>query len=132
MNPRSTINFAVAFAMLVTVMPARAAEPPPERVTALVVYGDDPCPQGKGDEIVVCARKPESERYRIPKSLRNRPAPPGGPGWASQVAEMDKAGRAVLPNSCSAVGSNGFTGCTAAMLRQWFAERRMDAAANKP
>ena len=112
--------------------PVRAAEPPPNRVINLVVYGEDACPEGKGDDIVVCARRPESERYRIPKPLRERPKPQGGPGWASQVAEMEKAGRMLLPDSCSPVGSNGSTGCTAAMLRQWFAERRMDEAASTP
>lgn len=116
----------------IVVIPAWAAEPPPERVINLIVYGEDSCPEGKGDDIVVCARQPESERYRIPKPLRERPKPEGGPGWASQVAEMEKAGQMLLPDSCSPVGSNGFTGCTAAMIRQWYAEKRMDEAAGKP
>lgn len=103
-----------------------------ERVSTLVVYGDDPCPKGEGDDIVVCARKPESERYRIPKQIRKKPAPEGGPGWASQVAEMEEAGRAVIPGSCSVNGSYGFTGCTAEMLRQWFAERRMEESKGVP
>ncbi|MEO8724135.1 MAG: hypothetical protein ABI395_11575 [Sphingobium sp.] len=115
---------------------AKAPDPdikdPPQRVFALVVYGDDPCPKGEGDEIIVCARKPEAERYRIPKPLRDKPKPSGGPGWASQVADMEAAGRAVQPNSCSVNGSYGYTGCTAAMLHQWYAERQMDKAANKP
>lgn len=102
------------------------AEEPPQRVITLVVYGDDACPQGQGDDIVVCARKPESERYRIPKPVRDKPAPEGGPGWASQVALMEDAGRALIPGSCSVNGSYGFTGCTAAMIRQWYAERRME------
>lgn len=112
--------------------PAAATEPSPQKIFNLVVYGDDPCPQGEGDEIVVCARKPESERYRIPKKLREKPEVSGGPGWGSQVAGMEAAGRVLLPNSCSAVGSNGFTGCNAAMLRQWFAEKRMNESAGVP
>jgi hypothetical protein len=127
----------VAAAMLpVPVFAAKAPDPDikdaPERVVALVVYGDDPCPMGQGDEIIVCARKPEAERYRIPKRLRDKPKPSGGPGWASQVANMEAAGRAVQPNSCSPNGSYGFTGCTAAMLHKWYAERQMDKAADKP
>lgn len=121
--------------LLVPVLPAPAvaqAEPPPERIINLLVYGDDPCPQGKGDEIVVCARKPESERYRIPKKLREKPAVAGGPGWGSQVATMEQVQRQNLPNSCSVIGSNGFTGCTAQMLQQWFAERRMQQSAGEP
>lgn len=116
-----------------TLLPSHArAEEPPQRIFAAVVYGDDPCPKGEDDEIVVCARKPESERYRIPKALRDKPAPMGGPGWGSQVANMEAAGRQLLPGSCSPVGSNGFTGCTSAMLKQWFAERRMQESTGTP
>lgn len=113
---------------------AAQAEDPPQRVIALVVYGDDPCPADAGsrDEIIVCARKPEAERYRIPKTLREKPEVVGGPGWASQVATMDQAGQAITPNSCSPNGSYGFTGCTQAMLRQWHAERRMQESAGVP
>lgn len=121
--------------LLVPLFPSVAtaqAEPPPERIINLLVYGDDPCPQGKGDEIVVCARKPESERYRIPKKLREKPAVAGGPGWGSQVATMEQVQRQTLPNSCNAIGSNGFTGCTAQMLQQWFAERRMQESVGEP
>ena len=113
--------------------PADTAAPDPMRRTiSLVVYGDDPCPKNEGDEIVVCARRPESERYRIPKPLREKPVPVGAPGWASQVAQMEQAGRAIIPGSCSVNGSYGFTGCTAAMIRQWFAERRMEASKDIP
>ena len=38
-----------------------------EKVNQLIVYGDDPCPQSSADQITVCARKGESERYRIPE-----------------------------------------------------------------
>lgn len=108
------------------------AEPPPERTINLLVYGDDPCPQGEGDEIVVCARRPEAERYRIPKKLREKPAVSGGPGWGSQVATMESVQRQNLPNSCSVNGANGATGCTAKMLEQWFAERRMQQSRSEP
>lgn len=111
--------------------PALAAEPP-QKIFALVVYGDEACPKAEGDEIVVCARKPESERYRIPKTLRDKPAVSGGPGWGSQVANMEAVGRQTIPGSCSVNGSYGATGCTAAMLRQWFAERRMQESAGVP
>lgn len=115
---------------LVLGTPARAE--PPQRIFNLIVYGDDACPKADSDEIVVCARKPESERYRIPKKLREKPAVSGGPGWGSQVATMENVQRQTLPGSCSAIGSNGFTGCTAKMLQQWFAERRMQESAGIP
>jgi hypothetical protein len=129
---RSSLLAALLLTTVAPVAPALAQEPPPQRITSLVVYGNDACPKGEGDEVVVCARRPESERYRIPKPLREKPAVAGGPGWASQVANMEQASRQILPNSCSPVGSNGFTGCTAAMLKQWFAERRMKESAGVP
>ena len=41
-----------------------------ENVRMVIVYGDDAAPEAVGDEIVVVARLPESDRYRIPESLR--------------------------------------------------------------
>lgn len=133
MRTSRTLFAAILMASGVAPLPAMAQPaPPPQRIFNLIVYGDDPCPKGEGDEIVVCARKPESERYRIPKKLREKPAVAGGPGWGSQVATMEQVQRQTLPGSCSAIGSNGFTGCTAQMLQQWFAERRMQESKGEP
>ena len=132
---RRPVVLPLAALALASILPApllAQPAPPPERIQNLTVYGDDPCPQGEGDEIVVCARRPESERYRIPKKLREKPAPAGGPGWGSQVATMEQVQRQTLPNSCSVNGSFGFTGCTAQMLSQWFAERRMQESTGEP
>jgi hypothetical protein len=112
---------AISFALMATPAPAEA----PDRVETLVVYGDDPCPVEEGGGIVVCARKPESERYRIPKDLRPKKEVAGSQGWGSRVQTMEATGRQLLPNSCTVIGSNGQTGCTQAMLRQWFEERRL-------
>lgn len=99
---------------------------PPERISFLVTFGKDKCPEAVGDEIIVCAPAPESERYRIPKDLRVAEAGlvSGGASWTSAVESLDGYSRAVLPNSCSVNGSNGFTGCSKAALDQWHAERR--------
>ncbi|GAA0860854.1 hypothetical protein GCM10009115_01100 [Sphingopyxis soli] len=99
---------------------------PPQRTSILYTYGDDPCPETTGDEIVVCAQQPESDRYRVPKDLRhqNEEAPAGGGSWASKVEGYDAVARQTRPDSCSPVGSYGFTGCAAAALRQWFEARR--------
>ena len=112
---------------------AQSAEPP-QRTSVLYTYGDEPCPEPKGDEIVVCAQQPESDRYRVPKALRHKEenTSVGGGSWASAVeGNTYGAAAASRPDSCSPVGSYGYTGCTAAALRQWFAERRaMNAAKN--
>lgn len=100
---------------------------PPERVSVLYTYGNEPCPEAQGDEIVVCAQQPEADRYRVPKALRQKEEDTsvGGGSWASAVdGYTNGAAAASRPNSCSPVGSYGYTGCTAAMLRDWFAERR--------
>lgn len=104
---------------------------PDERIEAVVVYGNDACPASSDGSIVVCARKPESERYRIPRELRHHEerVALGSQGWAANVQSLEAAGRVLLPNSCSAVGTNGFTGCSLAMLHQWYAERQMEGRA---
>ena len=117
---------------LALALPAFAASPP-GRESNLVVYGDDPCPRpadAEADEIVVCARKPEEERYRIPPRLRERPDEPSEVSWASRVEGLDEGARAMRPNSCSVVGSGGQTGCTQMMIRQWFDERRLRSIQN--
>lgn len=97
----------------------------PNRITNVTVYGNEPCPKGDGDEIVVCAREPEGEQYRIPKRLREtKKNDPPSQSWTARVRTLDEASRPSMPNSCSAVGSGGQTGCTMEMLRQWFAERQ--------
>ena len=98
---------------------------PPKRISFLVTFGADKCPEAVGDEIVVCATQPESERYRVPESLRKTEGTPvRGGSWTSAVESLDGYARAVLPNSCSVNGSTGFTGCTQQALQAWFAERR--------
>jgi len=87
------------------------------------VFGDDPCPAGEDGEIVVCARRPESDRYRIPAPLRRSSRPPEQ-SWASRAEALDEASRDARPGSCSVVGSFGQSGCTQQMIRQWAAERR--------
>jgi dihydrodipicolinate reductase len=98
----------------------------PERLSVLVTFGEEECPEPESeDEIVVCAKQPESERYRIPKDLRKTEEELAvDHSWSSTVALHEDAARAGRPNSCSVVGTNGFTGCQSARIRQWFAERR--------
>jgi len=113
-------------ALLLVIPAAHASSEPPQRTRMAVTYGDDRCPeQTDPDEIVVCGHEPESERYRIPKKLRERPDDaPMAQAWGARVEDMDQITRFTRPNSCSAVGSGGQTGCTAVAMQQWFAARR--------
>jgi hypothetical protein len=98
---------------------------PPERTSFLVTFGAEQCPAAVGDEIIVCAAQPEGDRYRIPKPLREEEeAIVAGGSWTAAVESLDGYARAILPNSCSVNGSNGFTGCLQKALQQWHAERR--------
>lgn len=99
-----------------------AAEPQ-ERTRSAEVYGDDPCPRSSNDEIVVCGREPETERYRIPKRLRDVAVTEQA--WNNRVETLDDVSRAGVPNSCSPVGSGGQSGCFARNRNQWRADRRI-------
>ena len=77
----------------------------------LVIYGDDECPRGQSeDEIVVCARHPESERFRIPERFREKEISPqnANESWAVRAEALEYAGRTGI-NSCSVVGPGGGT-----------------------
>jgi hypothetical protein len=96
---------------------APAAAQDMDRISEIIVYGDDPCPRSTDDDIVVCARKPESERYRIPERLRT-----GGPrqtreAWANKARALETVGATGI-NSCSPVGPAGFTGCLVQVVKQ--------------
>jgi len=114
--------------------PALAQEAPaaaaPERIKQVIVYGDDPCPKGEGDEIVVCARQSEGERYRIPEQLRREePGSTRNEAWTSRVRSIEYVGQSGT-QSCSPVGGGGFTGCFAQIVKQAKAERGIGGSAS--
>lgn len=78
----------------------------------LLIYGNDKCPTNdNGDEIVVCQRLDESERFRIPQTLRGPTGrPQANESWAVRSEDALDAGR-MGTGSCSTVGANGSTGC---------------------
>ncbi len=99
-----------------------SAQPDDSKVQALVVYGDDPCPASTEDTITVCARKPESERYRIPEPLRSDPNDPRNQTWTEKATELQYVGRSGI-GSCSPVGPGGMIGCFEDIVRAARAER---------
>lgn len=105
---------------------AGAAQAGDERINQLIIYGDDPCPVSTSDQITVCARKDESERYRIPEILRQS-EDPENEAWNNRVLAYES----VLDTgtlSCSPVGAGGWTGCSQQMIQQAYAERQSDAS----
>jgi hypothetical protein len=106
-----------ALASGLAALPAPAAAQASDKISEIIVYGSDPCPRSTDDDIVVCARKPESERYRIPEKLRT-----GGPrqtreAWANRARALETVGATGI-NSCSPVGPGGFTGCLVQVVKQ--------------
>ena len=61
------------------------------RVNTLIIYGDDECPVSTDAEITVCARKAESERFRIPAPLRFSDDP-DNVAWAERVERYEAVG----------------------------------------
>lgn len=102
-----------------------------QRVNEIVVYGTDPCPRSTDDEIVVCARKPEEERYRIPERLREGGSLQSRQAWAVRAKSLETVGRTGI-NSCSPVGPGGFTGCADRLIKEAFDERREEVVAETP
>ena len=100
-----------------------AAGPVEPRINQLIIYGDDPCPPSTDNEINVCARLPEGDRYRIPPNLRDDPNDARRTAWANEATELSYVGRTGT-DSCSTVGGGGFTGCMMQMINAARAERR--------
>jgi hypothetical protein len=126
---KSILPFAATAALAggLAALSAPAVAQDAARISEIIVYGNDPCPRSTDDEVVVCARKPESERYRIPERFRT-----GGPrqareAWANKARALETVGATGI-NSCSPVGPAGFTGCLTQVIKQARAEANEAAA----
>lgn len=108
--------------LMVFSTPALAQDAPEPKVNQLIVYGDDKCPESASDEIVVCARKAEGERYRIPAILRESHSPQNE-AWNNKVLAYETVGRGGT-QSCSPVGPGGWTGCASQLINTAYAEKR--------
>ena len=126
----STAAAALAAAGLVAVPSALPAQSG-SRIAEIEVYGNDPCPRSTDDQVVVCARKPEAERYRIPEKMRGISSYQSRQSWANKAIRFETVGRHGI-NSCSPVGPGGWTGCTQQVIDQAFKENRAQREANTP
>lgn len=101
------------------------------RISEIIVYGNDPCPRSTDDEVVVCARKPETERYRIPERFRTSGSPQSREAWVNRARSLETVGATGI-NSCSPVGPSGFTGCLTQVINQARNEARAAAEEGTP
>ncbi|MBB3911032.1 hypothetical protein [Sphingomonas desiccabilis] len=111
----------------------KTSNAPPQRTRSVTVYGKEECPKPETEnEVVVCARKDESERFRIPSELRNPPSQEAAAqSWANRAETMMEVNRVGLPDSCSPVGTGGQTGCNQQLLRQWYQQRKAQQQAEQ-
>lgn len=125
-----TTLFSLSAAIALFATPAMAqdaadTQPGDEKINQLFVYGDDECPQSSADEIVVCARLDEGDRFRIPKGLRSTENSPKNESFANRVLAYEYVGADGF-QSCSATGLGGFTGCGLGNIDAAAAERKQD------
>src|SRR5215212_3479604 len=125
-----SLSSAAALAGGVAALPA-PAQAQQNEIAEIIVYGNDPCPRSTDDQVVVCARKPETERYRIPERLR-----PSGPrqtrnSWANRAKAFETVGNTGT-FSCSPVGPGGYTGCLTQVINQARRDREQEASEGTP
>lgn len=95
----------------------------------VVVYGSDPCPRSTDDQIVVCRRLPETQRYRLPKNQQLQGSRQEREAWANKSQTLMNVGKTGI-NSCSAVGPAGHTGCLEQQIQQTKKEAQEQAQEN--
>jgi hypothetical protein len=120
-NEQSLSLAALAAAAFVALMPMPAAAQVQDRI--VTIYGNDKCPASNGQEIVVCKRAPETERYRIPKDLRESEILPSSLGGQTVAAVNTTGQTAVQINSCSATGAGVAVGCLKKEADAWKADK---------
>jgi len=101
---------------------------PPQRIRSVTIQKGERCPPSTANEVVVCAT--QEEPYRIPAPLRDAgPVAAANQSWANRASTLAEVSRVAggLPDSCSAIGTGGATGCALARNREWAAQRRLEA-----
>ena len=114
------IAFSAGGALFGNVSDANAQSRP---ISEIVVFGEDPCPRSTDDNVVVCARKPESERYRVPERFRESGSRQERQSWAANARYLETVNNTGI-QQCSPVGPNGFTGCLNELISTSRAERK--------
>ncbi len=118
------MNKLLAATLLLT--PLAAPLPALAQDRVLTIFGNDRCPEN-----TICVRAKESERYRIPKDLRQDAIiAPNRQAWAAKAQSTLDAGAKTGIGSCSAIGPGGQTGCFAQRAAQAKAERQQAAKEN--
>ena len=105
--------------------PERVGDGTQPRQRLVTVFGTEACPKPSSpDELVVCARLPDSEAYRIPERLRLAEKRVS-PFQANRNLLLGDAtgGAGGSIGSCSAVGAGGMIGCDRRQIDAWARDR---------
>lgn len=125
------IAASAAVAAGAAAFPGPASAQEAGNIAEIIVYGNDPCPRSTDDQVVVCARRPESERYRIPPNMRQSGTPQQMQSWAVRSKSLETVGNTGI-NSCSPVGPAGYTGCLQKLIKEARGERKQQADEENP
>jgi hypothetical protein len=125
-----TLAATAAAAVGTALLPVPAAAQQ-NSVAEIIVYGTDPCPRSTDDQVVVCARRPENERYRIPEKYRPSGTRQQQEAWANKAKVIETVGATGI-NSCSPVGPGGYTGCLTRVIKEAREQRKQQAEDTTP
>lgn len=96
------------------------------RQRLVTVFGTEECPKPTSpDEVVVCARLPDSELYRIPPQLRAANNQRVSPFQANRSLLLgdSSGGAGGSIGSCSVNGAGGMIGCSRQQVDAWAQDR---------
>lgn len=123
------IRFAIAAALIASPAAAFAQNAEggttPQRIRSVTIAQGQACPKSTAEEVVVC--RTQDEPYRIPPALRDSgPIAAQNQSWVNRAAQIDQVSRtaAGLPDTCSAIGTGGATGCSLAAQQAYARDRR--------
>lgn len=112
-----TLAAGMTMAAGLAAVPAPALAQAATPTNVITVYGKDPCPRSTESEVFVCNRRPESERYRLPKNQQLQGTRQQRQSWANKAQTLTTVGNTGT-GSCSAVGPGGFTGCLTQQINE--------------
>ena len=126
---KSSLTLAAAAVLSTGLAAVPSASLAQSRTAEIIVYGTDPCPRSTDDEVVVCRRLPETQRYRIAEELRTPGTRQERQAWVNQSRALQTVG-ATGTNTCSPVGPGGHTGCIVQEIELARQQRQEQAAAD--
>ena len=119
---RLKVTLAALAAGGFSTLPAPALAQAAPSTREITVFGTDPCPRSTDTAVYVCNHRPETERYRLPKSQQLQGTRQQRQSWAKQAQTLTTVGKTGT-GSCSPVGPGGYTGCLTQVINQAKRER---------